>query len=226
MLKLKNIVKDYLNDKWMLMQRALAGVDLTINDGDFLAIIWPSWSGKSTLMNIIWLLDMPTNGTYILDGEELENLTENQKASMRGKKIWFIFQWYNLIPRVSVLQQVMLPLSYEWMDKIEREKRAIEALKKVNLLDKIYSKPNELSWWQQQRVAIARAIVTNPTLILADEPTGALDSKTGKEILEIFSHLNKEGKTIVLITHAMDIAAYAKHTIHIKDGLIDKIQKN
>ena len=160
-----------------------------------------------------------------MDGEKLENLTEDQKAQIRGKKIGFVFQGYNLIPRMSVLEQVMLPLSYEGFPAEEKREKALKALEKVGLSAKIESKPNELSGGQQQRVAIARAIVTNPTLILADEPTGALDSKTGREVLEIFGSLNQEGKTVVLITHDIDIAGYATHTIHIKDGKIDKIQK-
>lgn len=226
MLELKNIIKDYFNNQWILMQRALAWVSLKIKDGDFISIVWPSWSWKSTLMNIIWLLDMPTLGDYILDWEKLENLTENKKAHIRWRKIWFVFQSYNLIPRVSVLDQVTLPLSYLWISRQERENRAIEALKRVNIVEKINSKPNELSWWQQQRVAIARAIVTNPTLILADEPTWALDTKTWREVLDIFAGLNKEGKTVVLITHDVNIAWFARHTIHIKDWLVEKIKQN
>lgn len=224
MLELKNIIKDYFNGD-ILIQRALNGVDLTINDGDFLAIMGPSGSGKSTLMNIIGLLDIPSSGDYVLDGKKLENLTENEKAQIRGKKIWFVFQGYNLVARMPIIEQVMLPLSYQGLSYQEREARAIEALKKVGLDHKIHSKPNELSWGQQQRVAIARAIATNPSLILADEPTGALDSKTGIEVLNIFTELNNEGITIVLITHSAEIAEYAKTTIHIRDGLIEKQAK-
>lgn len=220
MLELKNIVKDYYNTNKVLMQRALCGVDLTINDGDFISIMGPSGSGKSTMMNLIGLLDIPTSGEYILDGKKLENLTENEKATIRGQKIGFVFQGYNLIPRMSVLEQVMLPLSYQWVAQEEQKKRAIEALKKVGLGEKIESKPNELSGGQQQRVAIARAIVTNPSIILADEPTGALDTKTGADVLNIFAALNKEGKTIVLITHSAEIWAFAKTQINIRDGLI------
>jgi len=208
------------------MQRALAWVNLVINDGDFLSITWPSGSGKSTLMNIIGLLDTPTSGDYILDGKKLENLTENEKATIRGKKIWFVFQGYNLIARMSVLEQVMLPLSYQGIPQEEKESRAIEALKKVGLDHKSESKPNELSWGQQQRVAIARAIVTKPSLILADEPTGALDTKTGIDVLNIFTELNKEGITVVLITHSPEIASHAKTTIDIRDGLIAGKIKN
>lgn len=220
MLELKNIIKDYFNTNKVLMQRALCGVDLTINDGDFVSIMGPSGSGKSTMMNIIGLLDIPTSGEYILDGKKLENLTENEKATIRGQKIGFVFQGYNLIPRMSVLEQVMLPLSYQWVAEEEKKRRAIEALKKVGLEEKTQSKPNELSGGQQQRVAIARAIVTNPSIILADEPTGALDTKTGADVLNIFAELNKEGKTIVLITHSAEIWAFAKTQINIRDGLI------
>lgn len=220
MLELKNIIKDYYNTNKVLMQRALCGVDLTINDGDFVSIMGPSGSGKSTMMNIIGLLDIPTSWEYILDGKKLENLTENEKATIRGQKIGFVFQGYNLIPRMSVLEQVMLPLSYQWVPEDEKKRRAVEALKKVGLEEKIESKPNELSGGQQQRVAIARAIVTNPSIILADEPTGALDTKTGADVLDIFAALNKEGKTIVLITHSAEIWAFAKTQINIRDGLI------
>lgn len=223
MLELKNIKKDYISgDGVLVLQHALQGIDLTIYDGDFFAIMGPSWSGKSTLMNIIWLLDIPTSGEYILDGKQLPSLTENEKAQLRSRKIWFVFQSYNLIPRVLIIDQVSLPLFYQGIPKHEQKERALKALEKVGLADKTHRKPNELSWWEQQRVAIARAIVTNPTLILADEPTGNLDTKTGNEIMNIFAQLNKEGKTIVMVTHEADIAAFAKHNIHLRDGLIEK----
>lgn len=225
MLELKNITKDYY--AWdILMQRALAWVSITIKDGDFLSIMGPSGSGKSTLMNIIGLLDIPTSGDYILDGKKLENLTENEKATIRGQKIWFVFQGYNLIARMPAIEQVMLPLSYQGIPEEEKRERAMEALKKVWLDHKHASKPNELSWGQQQRIAIARAIVTNPSLILADEPTGALDSKTGLDVLNIFSDLNKEGITVVLITHSSEIAEFAKTRIDIRDGLIANIPRS
>ena len=203
-----------------IMQKVLHGVDLTINDGDFFAIMGPSGSGKSTLMNIIWLLDTPTSGEYILDGKTLPSLTENEKAQMRSKKIWFVFQAYNLIPRIPVLDQVTLPLSYQGVPKAEQRERAIKALEKVWLVHKINSKPNQLSWGEQQRIAIARAIITNPTLILADEPTGNLDTKTSYEIMDIFTKLNKEWITIVMVTHEPDIAKFAHHEVHMRDGLI------
>ena len=225
MLELKNIKKDYMNGK-EIMQKVLFGIDLTINDGDFFAIMWPSWSGKSTLMNIIWLLDTPTSGEYILDGKTLPSLGENEKAQLRSRKIWFVFQAYNLIPRIPVIDQVTLPLSYQWVSKNEQRERAIKSLEKVWLAHKINSKPNQLSWWEQQRIAIARAIIANPTLILADEPTGNLDTKTSYEIMNIFTELNKEWITIVMVTHEPDIAKFAKHEIHMRDGLIEKVHIN
>ena len=199
----------------------LKWVSLEIQDGEFITIMGPSWSGKSTLMNIIGLLDVPSSGEYILDGVPVESLTGNEQSAFRGRKVGFIFQWYNLIPRLTALEQVSLPLSYQGISGSERKIRAIEALKRVGLWDKIYNKPNELSGWQQQRIAIARAIVANPSVILADEPTGALDSKTWSEIMQILSELHEEGKTILLITHDANIAKYAKRTIRIKDGIID-----
>ncbi|MFA6255776.1 MAG: ABC transporter ATP-binding protein [Candidatus Absconditabacterales bacterium] len=222
MLELKNIKKDYMNGK-EIMQKVLFGIDLTIKDGDFFAIMGPSGSGKSTLMNIIGLLDTPTSGEYILNGKTLPSLDENAKAQLRSKKIGFVFQAYNLIPRIPVLDQVTLPLSYQGVPKAEQKERAIKALEKVGLAHKIHSKPNQLSGGEQQRVAIARAIITNPTLILADEPTGNLDTKTSYEIMDIFTKLNKEGKTIIMVTHEHDIAAFAKHNVHMRDGLIEKV---
>ena len=222
MLELKNIKKDYMDGK-EIMQKVLFGIDLTVNDGDFFAIMGPSGSGKSTLMNIIGLLDTPTSGEYILDGKTLPSLSENEKAQMRSKKIWFVFQAYNLIPRIPVLDQVTLPLAYQGVSKNEQKERAIKALEKVWLAHKIHSKPNQLSWGEQQRIAIARAIIANPTLILADEPTGNLDTKTSYEIMDIFTELNKEGITIVMVTHEPDIAKFAKHNVHMRDGLIEKV---
>ena len=177
-------------------------------------------------MNIIWLLDTPTSGEYILDGKTLPSLGENEKAQLRSRKIWFVFQAYNLIPRIPVIDQVTLPLSYQGVSKNEQRERAIKSLEKVWLAHKINSKPNQLSWWEQQRVAIARAIIANPTLILADEPTGNLDTKTSYEIMNIFTELNKEWITIVMVTHEPDIAKFAKHEIHMRDGLIEKVHIN
>ncbi len=225
MIELKNIKKDYMiwNE---VMTKVLFGIDLTIHDGDFFAIMGPSWSGKSTLMNILWLLDTPTSGEYILDGVKLPEMTENEKAQLRSRKIWFVFQAFNLIPRMKIIDQVMLPMFYQWVPKWDETARAIAALEKVWLAHKVNSKPNQLSWWEQQRIAIARAIVTNPTLILADEPTGNLDTKTSIEIMNIFTQLNKEGITIVMVTHEPDIAQFARHNVHMRDGLVERIHIN
>ncbi|MBP9779554.1 ABC transporter ATP-binding protein [Candidatus Gracilibacteria bacterium] len=218
MLELKNIVKSYIVGKEEI--QVLKGINVTIDDGEFVAIMGPSGSGKSTLMNIIGLLDKPTSGNYLLDGKDTLTLTDNDEAEFRGKKIGFIFQGYNLIPRLTALEQVMLPLDYQGMPMIEKERRAKEALDRVGLGEKYASSPTELSGGQQQRVSIARAIVGRPSVILADEPTGALDSKTGGEVLDIFHSLNAEGRTIVLITHDAKIGATAKRMIRIFDGEI------
>jgi putative ABC transport system ATP-binding protein len=218
MLELKNIIKSYHVGTEDI--EVLKNIDVTIQDGEFVAIMGPSGSGKSTLMNIIWLLDKPTSGTYFLDGKDTLLLSDNEEAEFRGKKIGFIFQGYNLIPRLSALEQVMLPLDYQWLPMREKERLAKRALDRVGLASKYASKPTELSWGQQQRVSIARAIVGSPSVILADEPTGALDSKTGHEVLDIFHSLNDEGRTIVLITHDAKIGATAKRMIELFDGKI------
>ncbi|MFA5917153.1 MAG: ABC transporter ATP-binding protein [Candidatus Gracilibacteria bacterium] len=220
MISLKNIKKEYIMGENVV--QVLKGIDLEIGDGDFISIMGPSGSGKSTLMNIIGMLDVATSGTYDFNGIKVDGLKENQLSKIRGKNIGFIFQNYNLISRMSVLKQVMLPLAYQGVSKRQREKLAIESLTKVGLQDKLDSKPNELSGGQQQRVSIARALAVNPGMILADEPTGALDTVTGQEIMKLLTELNKEGKTIVLITHEPDIGKYAKRHIMIKDGLIIK----
>lgn len=219
MLELENITKSFdLGDSKI---QILKWITLTISDGEFVAIMWPSGSGKSTLMNIIWLLDKPTTGTYLLDKRNTHNLSDNEEAEFRGKKIGFIFQGYNLIPRLTALEQVMLPLDYQWISTKEKEQLAKHALDRMGLTEKYDSVPTQLSWGQQQRVAIARAIVTSPSVLLADEPTGALDSKTGKEVLDIFESLNKEGRTVILITHDPSVWARAKRMIKIFDGTIE-----
>lgn len=179
-----------------------------------------SGSGKSTLMNIIGMLDNPSTGQYIFHGKDVSGLTDDDQALIRRQNIGFIFQSYNLLPRTSALHQVVMPLIYQGVGKKEREERALAALAKVGLSAKINSMPNEMSGGQQQRVSIARALVTNPAILLADEPTGALDSKTGEEIMELLTELNKEGKTIIVITHEHEIDAYAKRHILIRDGNI------
>lgn len=216
MIQLKDIIKTYIMGDQSLT--VLKKVSFSIKKGEFVAIMGPSGSGKSTLMNIIGLLDIPTSGTYHLDDQNVEALNMSEQSHIRGRKIGFIFQTYNLLPRMSALKQVMLPLMYQRIPRTEREIRAKEALKIVGLENKMENKPNQLSGGQQQRVAVARALVINPAIILADEPTGALDTKTGDELMGILTKLNKDGKTIVLITHEQNVANYASREIHLLDG--------
>jgi putative ABC transport system ATP-binding protein len=200
--------------------QALKDVDIEINKGDYVAIIGPSGSGKSTLMNILGLLDRPTSGKYELDGQDVAHMKDNHLASLRNKTIGFVFQNFNLLPRTSAVDNVALPLIYSGVGKGDREKKAKKALDSVGLSDKYGSKPNQLSGGQQQRVAIARALVTDPDIILADEPTGNLDSKSGVEVMKIFETLHKQGRTIILITHDSVTAQHAKKLIRVKDGEI------
>ncbi len=215
---LKDVVKTY----WMgdTEVRALAGISLTIETGEFTAIMGPSGSGKSTLMNILGCLDRPTSGSYLLDGDEVATLNDDQLAVTRNKKIGFVFQNFNLLARMSALQNVALPMTYAGMEKKERLNKARLALERVGLGDRINHKPNELSGGQRQRVAIARSLVNEPTIILADEPTGNLDTKSGDEIMAIFCELNQQGRTVVLVTHEPDIAAYTRRVVHFRDGKI------
>ncbi|SDF15817.1 ABC transporter ATP-binding protein [Sporolituus thermophilus] len=199
---------------------ALAGVTLKIREGEFTAIMGPSGSGKSTLMNILGCLDRPTSGSYLLDGQEVSSLTDDELALTRNKKIGFVFQNFNLLPRMSALDNVALPLVYAGVGRKERQKRAAAALAAVGLENRMNHLPNELSGGQRQRVAIARALVNEPSIIMADEPTGALDTKSGNEVMEIFQSLNSFGRTIILVTHEPDIAAYARRVIHVRDGRI------
>ena len=206
--------------------RALDGVDLTINNNEYLAIMGPSGSGKSTMMNMIGCLDSPTSGVYEFEGEKVHIMDDGQLASIRNRKIGFVFQTFNLLPKASALHNVEIPLVYANIRKEKRIEMASEALKSVGLEDRMHHKPNELSGGQRQRVAIARALVNNPSIILADEPTGNLDSKSGHEILAIFDDLHAQGNTIILVTHEDDIAKHAKRTIRLFDGKITEDIKN
>ena len=203
---------------------ALAGLTLSIKSGEFTAIMGPSGSGKSTLMNIIGCLDRPTSGSYILDGEEVATLNDDQLAVTRNKKIGFVFQSFNLLPRMSTLQNVALPMVYAGVEKKERLARAEHVLTMVGLQDRMNHQPNELSGGQRQRVAIARAIVNDPTIIMADEPTGNLDTKSGNEVMAIFSELNSQGRTIILVTHEPEIAEYAGRIVYVRDGRMERDQ--
>ena len=200
--------------------RALDGVDLTINSNEYLAIMGPSGSGKSTMMNMIGCLDTPSSGIYHFEGEEVHIMDDAQLASIRNRKIGFVFQTFNLLPKASALHNVEIPLVYANIKKEKRIEMASKALKDVGLEDRMHHKPNELSGGQRQRVAIARALVNNPSIILADEPTGNLDSKSGHEIMGIFDYLHSKGNTIILVTHEDDIAKHAKRTIRLFDGKI------
>jgi putative ABC transport system ATP-binding protein len=200
--------------------RALDGVSLTIERGEFVAIMGSSGSGKSTLMNILGCLDVPTSGTYLLDGVDVRDLPDDDLADLRSRKIGFVFQSFNLVPRTTAVANVELPLAYAGLPRRERRARALEALAAVGVEDRSQHLPSQLSGGQQQRVAVARALVTNPSLILADEPTGNLDSRSTEEVLDVFQRLNDEGRTIVLITHERDVAACAERVVTMSDGLV------
>ena len=199
---------------------ALRGIDLIVKQGEYVAIMGPSGSGKSTLMNIIGCLDRPTAGQYILDATPVESMDDDALAAVRNKKIGFVFQTFNLLPRTTALQNVELPLVYAKIPRVERHALAQEALRAVGLGDRMDHQPNELSGGQRQRVAIARALVNKPSLLLADEPTGNLDSQTGREILDLFRELHRTGNSIIMVTHEDDVAKEAKRVIHIRDGKI------
>jgi len=201
---------------------ALRGVSIGIERGEYVAIMGPSGSGKSTLMNLIGCLDTPSKGSYLLNGKQVSQMNDNELARIRNQEIGFVFQTFNLLPRATALQNVELPLVYAGVQGKDRNQRARAALDKVELTSRMGHRPNELSGGQRQRVAIARALVNNPSILLADEPTGNLDSKTGSEIMSLFARLHESGNTIVLVTHEAEVAAFARRTIHIRDGKVEK----
>ena len=199
---------------------ALSGVTVGVERGEYVAIMGPSGSGKSTLMNLIGCLDTPSSGSYVLNGKEVARMTDDELAAIRNQEIGFVFQTFNLLPRTSAIQQVELPLVYGGVSRKDRRERAIKALKAVGLADRMSHTPNEMSGGQRQRVAVARALINDPSILLADEPTGNLDSQTGAEIMALFAELNARGNTIVLVTHEEDIAAHARRIVRLKDGKV------
>ncbi|ACF12974.1 ABC transporter-related protein [Chloroherpeton thalassium ATCC 35110] len=220
-IEIKSITKTYLMGE--IEVQALKGVDLTVDQGEFISIMGASGSGKSTLMNIIGCLDMQTSGDYILEGQKVNQLSKNAYADIRNQKIGFVFQGFNLLPRTSALENVELPLVYDRTHRIQNPREAaIDALRKVGLAERMEHEPNQLSGGQQQRVAIARALVNDPAILLADEPTGNLDTKTSIEIMALFQALNQRGMTIVLVTHEPDIASFTKRIVEMRDGVIIK----
>jgi putative ABC transport system ATP-binding protein len=222
-IELRNLTKVYKRGK--LEVKVLRGVSLSIKKGEYVSIMAPSGAGKSTLMNVIGCLDTPTSGSYILDGEEVDGLNDSQLSTIRNNKIGFIFQAYNLLSGVSAINNVMLPLIYRKEYPADARERAEKELQLVGLGERITHTPGELSGGEQQRVTIARALICGPSILLADEPTGNLDSKSGKEILAIFDMLHHAGKTIIMVTHDLNAAQHAKRIIHMKDGLITKDEK-
>lgn len=221
---LQDITKSYYMGSQVL--QVLKGITLDINKNEYVALMGPSGSGKSTLMNILGCLDSPTSGTYILNGQDVSKMPDSSLAEVRNKEIGFVFQQFNLLPRLTALENVALPLVYAGISRKERNDMALDVLNKVGLGDRSHHKPNELSGGQIQRVAVARALVNNPSIILADEPTGNLDTKTSFEIMDLFGEIHSSGNTVVLVTHEEDIANYAKRVIRLRDGVIEKdIQK-
>ncbi|OJV70577.1 MULTISPECIES: ABC transporter ATP-binding protein [Flavobacterium] len=218
-IEIKGITRDFpLGNETVYV---LKGIDLTINKGEYVALMGPSGSGKSTLMNILGCLDTPTSGGYILNGKDVSKMEDDELAEIRNKEIGFVFQTFNLLPRTTALDNVALPMVYAGFSKSERDVRATEVLKQVGLGDRMDHKPNQLSGGQRQRVAVARALVNKPSIILADEPTGNLDSKTSVEIMNLFNDIHANGNTVILVTHEEDIAAHAHRIIRLRDGVIE-----
>jgi len=219
LIKISQIKRDFALGNEIVY--VLKGIDLEINKGEYVALMGPSGSGKSTLMNLLGCLDTPTSGSYILNGKDVSQMQDDELAEIRNKEIGFIFQTFNLLPRTTALDNVALPMIYAGHSKSERNTRATEVLKQVNLADRMDHQPNQLSGGQRQRVAIARALVNKPSIILADEPTGNLDSKTSEEIMALLEEIHKNGNTIIVVTHEEDIAAHAKRIIRMRDGMIE-----
>jgi putative ABC transport system ATP-binding protein len=225
LIKTENLWKVYEIGNEKVQVQALRGVDLEVKKGEYLAIMGPSGSGKSTLMNLIGCLDTPTQGEYYLNSRLVSQMNDDELAYIRNKEIGFVFQTFNLLPRATALHNVELPLIYNGTESKERLEKARKALKMVDLEDRVTHKPNELSGGERQRVAIARAIVNNPSLILADEPTGNLDTVTGADIMKLFDRLHTDGNTVIIVTHESDIAKYADRVVHIRDGMIEKDER-
>lgn len=224
LIDIRDLVREYVLGDEVI--RALDGVTLSIGHGEFVAIMGPSGSGKSTAMNMIGCLDLPSSGQYILDGHDVKGLSEDQLAELRNEKIGFVFQNFNLLPKTTALENVELPMLYAGIPARERRRRAVEALDRVGLGNRLGNRPNELSGGQQQRVSIARALVNNPALILADEPTGALDSHTTEDILQLFDELHEQGNTIVIVTHEDEVGKHAKRIIRFRDGRVESDVEN
>jgi putative ABC transport system ATP-binding protein len=223
LIHIRNIKRDFVLGNEIVY--VLKGIDLEINKGEYVALMGPSGSGKSTLMNLLGCLDTPTSGTYILNGKDVSQMHDDELAEIRNKEIGFVFQTFNLLPRTTALDNVALPMVYAGFPKSERNKRATEVLTQVNLSDRMDHQPNQLSGGQRQRVAIARALVNSPSIILADEPTGNLDSKTSVEIMKLFGDIHAQGNTVILVTHEEEIAAYAHRVIRLRDGMIESDKK-